>query len=250
MSPKPNGILRKDQTAEETYSRCEQYASVLLHDLETPLASMKSVVRLLESGAYDPTNERHIRLVKSVGIALNRAETMLADFMEASRWSDSGLQAGEEEFDLVDCIEEAAEFSSVAAAENNIEISIDTAPTRCRVRSDKNLISRITDNLIYNAIRHTPSNGVIRLSIIDDPKTAIVTVTDDGLGLGDIDPEDLFDKYRQMELRIQRKHRGVGLGLYFCRLATDAVGGRIWADNSPDGGAVFSFTVPKREVQR
>jgi K+-sensing histidine kinase KdpD len=72
-------------------------------------------------------------------------------------------------------------------------------------------------------------------------------VKDSGPGLGEIDPETLFEKYGQAEIRARGKHRGVGLGLYFCRLAAAGMGGTVLADDHPKGGAVFSIKLQKSE---
>ncbi len=63
--------------------------------------------------------------------------------------------------------------------------------------------------------------------------------------MGDIDPEVLFEKYGQLKLRSEGRHRGVGLGLYFCKLAVQGMGGTIMADDHPDEGAVFSIKLRK-----
>ena len=66
-----------------------------------------------------------------------------------------------------------------------------------------------------------------------------------GSGFGDVDPSILIEKFGQVHLRAQGKHRGVGLGLYFCQLAIQAMGGTIQATDHPSGGAVFAVTLQK-----
>jgi K+-sensing histidine kinase KdpD len=71
----------------------------------------------------------------------------------------------------------------------------------------------------------------------------IVSIKDEGAGFGDIDPDILFDKYKQVDLKKDNKYRGVGLGLYFCRLAITAMGGSTWAEKRPGDGACFKFSL-------
>jgi len=219
-------------------------ASLMVHDLEGPLASMKTVLRLLERGHYDPQKELHQKLVLSTRIAIERSEAIIEDLMTVAKMESLSLPVDIESFDLIPVLGESILMASSFASENNIEIVMGHAPISCSVTGDKNLVARVADNLVFNAVRHTPSGGIITIDIDIDNLIATVSVTDSGSGFGDIDPDELFTKYRQAKLRKERKHHGVGLGLYFCRLATEAMNGSVWAGTAPSGGAVFSFTIP------
>ncbi len=95
--------------------------------------------------------------------------------------------------------------------------------------------------MIFNAIRHTPSGEEIKIYTEVSKKFFSFHVKDSGSGLGEITSEELFEKFGQTKLRAQKSHRGVGLGLYFCKIAADEMKGTIFADNHPDGGAVFTI---------
>jgi K+-sensing histidine kinase KdpD len=76
-------------------------------------------------------------------------------------------------------------------------------------------------------------------------ESVFVHVKDSGPGLEDIQPDQLFEKFGQVQSRSKGKHRGVGLGLYFCKLAVAGMSGTVMADDHPEGGAVFSVRIPK-----
>ena len=108
---------------------------------------------------------------------------------------------------------------------------------------DTELIGRVLQNLIGNAIKFTPAGGVIRVSAhrdTVDARRVVMSVSDTGPGLPPEVQARLFQKF----VRGAGSGRGSGLGLAFCRLAVEAHGGRIWADSTPGQGTVFRFTLP------
>jgi signal transduction histidine kinase len=232
---------------ETVLNRGLEIFSLFVHDLESPLASTKYLLGLLESGRFEPGKPTHQRLVKSSRIALERAESILYDIMAVARAGQVGLPV--ELADLVPTaiIEEAIELVSGSAEECGVSLSFTNNSGDVAVKADPKLLKRVLDNLLYNALRHTPNGGQIAVYTEPGKKCLFIHVKDSGSGLGDIDPETLFEKYGQADMRARGKHRGVGLGLYFCRLAAAGMGGTVLADDHPRGGAVFSIKLLKSE---
>jgi K+-sensing histidine kinase KdpD len=219
--------------------------ALFVHDLESPLASMKYVLKLLEEGRLDPKNPRHQQLISSSHIAVARAEAILYDSIAVAKSGELGMKATIKPVDVNSILREAATLAQGAAAEMGIAISLSLPVKGVTVEADPLLLARVLDNLIYNGIRHTPDKGTIRIGCSEENGMAVIQIKDSGAGLGEINPEELFDKYGQINLRLQGKHRGVGLGLYFCRLAADAMKGKVSASNHADGGALFSIYLHK-----
>jgi two-component system, OmpR family, sensor histidine kinase BaeS len=215
--------------------------ALFAHDLESPLASMKYVLRLLEDGKLDLNNPRHRQIVSSTGVAVQRAESVLYDAMAVAKSGQLGFPVNLESQPLEPILREVAGMASISAAENRVKVTVIEPIAPGKVSVDLHLLKRALDNLLFNAIRHTPAGGTVSLATKVDALSICVQIRDTGAGLGDIDTEELFEKYGQIKLRAQRKHRGVGLGLYFCRLAAEAMGGSVSAANHPEGGAVFNF---------
>jgi signal transduction histidine kinase len=221
-----------------------EIASLIIHDLGGPLASMKTILRLLEKNRFDPRNELHRRLINGTRVALDRSESIVGDILTVARMEEMKIPVESTRLDLIPILKRSVLMASVLAVENDINIRFDESVESCMSIADANLVPRIIENLLFNAIRHTPSNGIIEVEIEQHREQIHISVTDSGPGLGDIDPETLFTKYKQAKLRNEGKHRGVGLGLYFCRLATKAMNGRIWAETATGGGTCFAFAVP------
>lgn len=235
--------LRIDQTDSE--DRWLEIFSVLVHDIESPLASMKYLLRLLEEGRLDTRKPLHHKIVSSTGVAVKRAESIIYDIMTIARSGQTGLPVYLETLAPDEIIDETILMASGSASERDINIVRDDGPGGVKVIADPALLRRTLDNLLYNAIRHSPSGGEVRLYVSEEPNSLFINVKDSGPGLDDVDPELLFEKYGQVKLRTEGRHRGVGLGLYFCKLAATGMGGTVVADDHPEGGAVFSIKLGK-----
>ena len=221
--------------------------SIFIHDLESPLASMKYLLRILQQGKLDLQKPLHQTLVASSRIAVERAESIIYDILAVAKAGKAGLPV--ELVNLVpeSIIREAIDLAAGPAEENEIKISYTNNAGNTPVKADPKLLKRTLDNLLYNAIRHTPSGGSIAAYTDVGKQCLFIHIKDSGPGLGDIEPDQLFEKFGQMNLRAQGKHRGVGLGLYFCKLAAIGMGGTIMADDHPKGGAVFTIKLRKAE---
>lgn len=221
--------------------------SLFVHDLESPLVSVKYLLSQIETGRFDLDKPIHQRLLKSSQIALERAESILYDIMQVARSGDTGLPVSMTNLVPTSLIEETVAMIAGAAAEHDVEVTFTNNTGDISVQADPKLLKRMLDNLQYNALRHTPPGGQIAVYTEPGDKCLFIHVKDSGSGLGDIDTNTLFEKYGQVGLRSDGKHRGVGLGLYFCRLAIAGMGGTIIADDHPKGGAVFSIKLNKSE---
>lgn len=240
---KPTALKRESQGVDHWL----EIFSLFVHDLESPLVSVKYLLSQIESGRFDPDKEIHQRLLKSSQIALQRAESILYDIMQVARSGDTGLPVLMTNLVPTALIEETVTMISGAAIEHNVDVSFTNNTGAISIQADPKLLKRMLDNLLYNALRHTPSGGKIAVYTEPGDKGLFIHVKDSGSGLGDIDHDTLFEKYGQVNLRADGKHRGVGLGLYFCRLAIAGMGGTILADDHPKGGAVFSIRLRKSE---
>ena len=234
----PRGSAVQDRRDED---RWLEIFSIFVHDLESPLACLKYLLGQVESGRFDPEKKIHQRLVKSSRIALERAESILYDIMAVARADQIGIPVDMTNLVPTAVIQEAIALASGPADEQGVDINFTNNSGDIAVQADPRLLKRMLDNLLYNALRHTPGGGTVAVYTEPGDQGVFIRVKDSGPGLGDIDPEKLFEKFGQVNLRADGRHRGVGLGLYFCRLAAAGMGGTVFADDHAKGGAVFSI---------
>ncbi len=126
------------------------------------------------------------------------------------------------------------------------EISVGVPDALLMVPMDARLISQVLVNLLDNAVKHTPADKEIRISVSKDEKenAARFVVEDRGCGIAEADFPYIFQKFYTTRGKSADAQRGVGLGLSICQSIVEAHGGRIFAENREDGGARFTFTLP------
>jgi signal transduction histidine kinase len=138
---------------------------------------------------------------------------------------------------------EMIEMQQVLTRDKRLALENGVPPGLPLVSVDVELLRRVLQNLIGNAIKFTPAGGQITLEAQVDTANAqqvMVSVKDNGPGILPDLQAHLFQKFVSGRVR----GRGSGLGLAFCRLVVEAHGGRIWVDSAPGNGAAFHFTLP------
>jgi signal transduction histidine kinase len=239
-------IANSERVDSQVGYEAEDYESLVLylvHDLEGPLAAMQTLLRLLDSGRFDPKRELQARLLKSTHAAMNRARLIVSDMLRASQLEEGALRVELQEFPVIEVIDDCIQLVQMAAFEQEVSVVTDIDDRQLSVRADRQMLSRVLDNLLFNAVRHSNHDGVVRLRVVGGEGRVIISIINGGQGLGEIDPAELFEKFKQVQHRKNMGHRGAGLGLYFCKLAMDAMHGEINANQTETGETCFSVSI-------
>jgi len=165
--------------------------AMLVHDLESPLASMNYTLEMMESGRFNDSNPLHKKMLEGAHVAINRAETIVADMLSAAKSEETSLTVNWQTVSLFDIARNAVEMASPSAVQSGVKLILDSASEKCAhsvIKADEHLLTRIVDNLIFNAIRHTPADGSITVSLECDETTVSMVVTDSGEGIKGIEP--------------------------------------------------------------
>gem|GEM_PF-738066 len=241
-------LAKSGQSEPPSTTTGEDYESLvlyLIHDLEGPLAAMQTLLRLLDQRRFDLKRDLHAQLLQSTHTAMNRVRLIVSDLLKVSRL-EQGLQKVDwKDFPVSELIDECVDLVRIAAAEQDVTVAVNDYDRRLSVRADRGLLARLVDNLLFNAIRHSNNGGSIRLTVSVHGDMVVINVTNGGEGFGDINPSDLFEKFKQVHNPKNIGHRGAGLGLYFCKLAVTAIHGEIKAYQTEAGETCFSVSVVK-----
>jgi signal transduction histidine kinase len=207
------------------------------HDLRTPLASMNAMVEALEDGLAEP--DEYLPALREQLAALS---TLVDDLFELSR-IDAGVLTLELEAVALDpvvasCVRGFEAEARVKGVRLETQLADPLPPARCA--PDK--VERVLFNLLTNALRHTPADGAIAVVVRPDADAIVVSVEDSGVGLSPETSSRMFERFWRGDSA--RRSRGSGLGLAIARGLVEAQGGRIWAENRPEGGARVAFTLP------
>ncbi len=213
----------------------------LVHDLKNPLAAVTGNLDLLE---MQNDNERVLRLVRRSRAGADRLQRMIVDLMDIARMEEGRFALSEENFDPVGLTSRALENAEASFEQQGIRLAFRKPDKPCTLRADRAVMHRVLDNLLSNALRYSPKDGTVTVSLTPGAETFEFTVADQGKGIPEQYREKVFEKYAQVELREAGVSVNRGLGLTFCQLAIEAHGGKIVADEAPGGGAMFRVMMP------
>jgi K+-sensing histidine kinase KdpD len=232
-------IINSD--SKKSFDESLEFISLIVHDLQAPIASMKTLTKFLVSGKYNPENDVHAALVRSSKNALDRAEAIIHDLLDSANDGDLGIRLKPANHDLREIITDSVNAMGGSAFDYGITLKLELPKKPVIANVDRYYLVRVIDNLLYNALKHSSKgkNVLAKLAIVDSE--LVISICDEGSGLGDVNIEDIFDKYFQVSLRQSGRYRGIGLGLYFCKIAISTMGGRIWAESNAGGGACFKI---------
>jgi signal transduction histidine kinase len=229
-------------------SRRELIASVS-HDLRTPLASMRAMVEALNDGVVsDPqTVSRYLHTIQN---ETRHLTTLIDDLFELSQIDAGALQLHLEPASLADLVSDALESMSPQAKQKNVRLKGQVEGTPPTIPIDAPRMQRVLYNLIQNAIRHTPADGTVTLTVRGKPDGIELTVADTGEGIPESDLPHIFDRFYRGERARTRDSQsaaaGAGLGLAIAKGIVEAHGGTITAASAPGTGAAFQVVLPSQ----
>jgi len=206
------------------------------HDLRAPIASMQAMLEAIEDGLasaddYLPTLREQVRTLS----------VLVDDLFELARIDAGVLTLEVRRTSMAPLVDSTLRLLRPEAEARGIALSADIADqAEAPVAQDK--IQRVLFNLVTNALRHTPSDGSVAIRVEQRSTDLVLRVEDSGEGLPADAPSRMFERFWRADRA--RSGSGAGLGLAIARGLVEAHGGRIWAENLPQGGACITFTIP------
>jgi len=213
------------------------------HDLQTPLASMRAILEALEDGVVDDpqTVKRYLgtaqRDVRSLSILID-------DLFQMAQLDTGGFPLDRAESSLSDLISDTLESFSELALRQGVKLEGSADPNVDPVTMDTQRIGRVLNNLIGNALRHTPSQGGVNIHAWRTASGVEVRVSDTGEGIRAEDLPHVFESFYRGEKSRSRSTGGAGLGLAISRGIVQAHGGGIKVESEEGRGSQFTFSLP------
>jgi len=214
-------------------------AQMLVHDLKSPLAAIVGNLDLLRMVGDDQWAE----MIERSQDSAKRMLRLILDLLDVERLEAGRINPTHERVNLAEVARAAAGEADVTARVRRVLIDADL-PESAWIDGDSELVRRVMDNLLANAISHSPPDTVIHLAIRQRDEGVEMMVADAGPGVPEEQRDEIFEKYVRLEPRQQRSSANKGLGLTFCKLVVEAHGGTIWVEAAPDGGACFRTILP------
>lgn len=209
------------------------------HDLRTPLASLRAMVEAIDEGVVDDAPSlRHY--AAEMRRSVNQVVGMVDDLFELAQIDAGAIEAETRRAPLEEVVRSAVAAVELQAEEKGLALVTDLNGTEDATCSPR--MARVLQNLLANAIRHTPADGTIRVDARRLPAGLEVAVEDTGEGIAPEDLAHVFDPFFRADPA--RSGAGAGLGLALAKRIVEALGGRMEAKSEPAGGSRFAVQLP------
>jgi len=227
----------RDITEQKTLERLrDDLLHMLVHDMRNPLSIIISTLEMLQDPAMQAASE------EIVPLALGKAEGMLnlvVAILDIGRLESGHIHIDKTPTVIQEIVRPLDRYLAFSAKDIRMEIQI--PPDLPKAWVDRSFVERIFQNLVDNATKFCPSeNGHIRIRAVQEGNWIKAEVYNNGPHIPAEVENHLFKKF----VTDNYQGQGYGLGLSFCQLAVEAHGGKIWAENLPEGGVTFGFTLP------
>jgi signal transduction histidine kinase len=213
------------------------------HDLQTPLTSIQLQVEALSDGLVeDPeTVQRYLHSIQRETRSLSR---LIDDLFQVAKMDAGGVELDYTEFSLPDLLCDALDSFSAVASKKEVELSSQVAPEAEMVFMDPARMGRVMNNLIANALRHTPQGGRVCVTARREPDRLLIEVSDTGEGISPDDMPHVFERFYRGEKSRSRTTGGAGLGLAIVLGIVEAHGGTITIESETGNGTIFRLQFP------
>jgi PAS domain S-box-containing protein len=236
------------ERAEADVRRRDEFLSVLSHELRSPLAAILVWARLLRDSGYEEVDARRgVEVIERSGRSLER---ILEDLGHVARISSGKLQlTGRCTLDVRSVAQAAADAMLGEANSKGVQLLRSLPQEPVLVNGDPGRLQQAITNVLSNAVKFTPPEGRIELSLVASGNEAVIRVSDTGEGMSESFVPLVFERFRQGDTTTTRSHHGLGLGLYIVRHLVALHGGRVRAASpGPGQGSVFTITLPLEET--
>ncbi|WP_299235246.1 response regulator [uncultured Bacteroides sp.] len=224
---------------QKIYEEKVRFLINISHELRTPLtliyAPLKKVIDSIQP------SDRYFRQLNIAFHQAQRMKDLISMVLDARKMEMTMTHLDIQSYDLNQWIEEvSSNFVDGEDKTGSIELQLDNNIGKIGFDKDKCMV--ILSNLLMNAIKHSPQDSkiIIRTELTEDEKNVRISVSDQGVGLKNVDTEKLFVRFYQGD----KEHEGTGIGLSYSKILVELHKGKIGAYNNPDKGATFYFELP------
>lgn len=227
----------------------ENLTELIVHDLRAPLQTVMGGLKIINMRVKEKPSEV-VQAQQVSERAVKKLLNLVNDLLDISKMETGSISLRTTVENINDIVEEVGQTVIGLNADASAVIHVEPASEALYANVDRDMIERVTLNLVDNALKHTQPGTIVTVRTAMQPATSIsdqdtiaVKIIDNGTGVPDDFKEKIFDRFTQVPGQASAR-RSTGLGLAFCRMAVESHAGRIWVEDNPGGGSIFQFTIP------
>ncbi|MDY7222814.1 HAMP domain-containing sensor histidine kinase [Halalkalibacterium halodurans] len=227
-----------------TESRNELISNIS-HELRTPLTYIKAYAALLkkrEGLTEDGKDQAMIIHEEAI-----RMERLVGDLFELMKLEERNVSFHLTKTDLEAVVERSVRVSTIEGKKKNVTLAIHKEHSPLFSLVDSGRLEQVMQNLLSNAIRHTPSNGTINLTLYAEERKNVISVSDNGEGIDSDKLPFIWDRFYRADRSRNSKYGGTGLGLAITKQLVEQMGGTIFVDSEKGKGTTFTLIFAKEE---
>lgn len=232
-----------EKQLEELNATKDKFFSIVSHDLRSPFNSLLGLSDFLVKKIEKLDKNRIRKITESINQASVKAYKLIENLLEWSRAQTGRIEFAPENIKLKNLCSEIIMLSDMQANEKNIKLKMEV-DNQIIVNADRNMTNTILRNLLSNAVKFTPKNGEVILAAQQKNNTALLSVTDNGVGMPQEKISKLFNISEKTSSLGTEKEQGTGLGLLLCNEFVQKHGSKITVKSTEGEGSRFSFELP------
>ena len=238
--------IGEDITEQSRLERMKsEFVSIVSHELKTPLTTMQASLSLLDGKFIDAASEQGEEIIAIATEGVDRLVRLVDDILDLERLRSGKLTMTKTDCHTQNIIAGAIAQTQELAKRADTKIEVPDQSFSCYADPDR--LIQVLTNLITNAIKFSPYQSTIELSISeesDDQSYLLFSIRDRGRGIPTQNLQNIFERFQQVDASDSREKGGTGLGLAICRDIIEQHSGKIWAESVLKEGSTFFFTIP------
>lgn len=230
------------QALKDADRRKDEFLATLAHELRNPLAPLRAGLDMLRRNPDRDTAAQNRNMMDR---QLNHLVRLIDDLMDVSRISQGKIELRRETVKVSQVIHSAVEASTPLIETTGQILDLEIPLDDCWVEADQTRLSQVISNLLNNAAKYTPAGGRIKLSLAKAVREAVITVSDNGIGIPVEMQNDVFMLFTQVADHRQRSQGGLGIGLALVKQLVEMHGGSVSASSQGvNKGSTFTVRLP------
>lgn len=221
-----------------------EFMATVSHEFRTPLTSINMSIDLLRQGVVGKLSAQQEELLATAKQDAERLTKLVRELLELSRLESGKIQLKNELLSINNVVKDTILPLLLPFKEKNVELKMHLQDNLPNFIGDSRQFSWVISNLVNNALRYTPSSGIVEIETKQQGENIIVKVKDTGKGIPKSDIDKIFDKFVQLKSSMETTPGSVGLGLSIAKEIVEMYGGDIWAESEEGKGSTFIFTIP------
>ncbi len=238
-----HALEESNLAAREANKAKSEFLANMSHELRTPLHGILSFATFGRKKAKTADPDKLQNYFEKIDSSGETLLNLVNDLLDLSKLEAGKMILDPMQVDLFLLTHKVADEFSSRVDHQDITVKCEKRTSDTRITADHARLEQVIRNLLSNAIKFSPPGSTVKTRVESTDESILVSVLDQGLGIPENELEQIFDKFIQSS-KTRTGAGGTGLGLSICREILDCHKGRIWAENRPQGGAVFRFEIP------